>query len=134
MRAIVEWILDSGHTPYILVAVDDAVQVPPAYVQDGRIVLNLSPVAIRDLSIGNDFLTFDGRFSGQSFPVCVPVSAILAAYARESGDGMLFEAEYPTAGEPAPSTEVTGSTEARPASREEETDGKAKGGHLKIVK
>jgi len=101
LRALIDWIIDNGETPYVLVQVQEGVDVPPSYVNDGRIVLNLSPVAVRQLSITNDHVMFDGRFGGQSHAITVPMWAVLAVYAKESGEGMLFESEYTAAPESA---------------------------------
>jgi len=95
LRALIEWIIDNNQTPYVLVEAGAGVQVPEGYVNDGRIVLNVSPLAIRNLSITNDFVMFGGRFGGQSFPVSVPLHAVMAVYSKESGEGSLFEPEYP---------------------------------------
>lgn len=93
LRAIYEWILDNGCTPYLLVnALAEGVVVPVNYVQDGQIVLNISATAVVDFSVDNDMLSFGGRFGGVSQEVWVPVSAVLAIYARENGQGMLFDA------------------------------------------
>jgi stringent starvation protein B len=40
--------------------------------------------------MGNDAVMFNARFSGQPMTITVPVNAILAIYARENGQGMLF--------------------------------------------
>ena len=70
LRALYEWIVDCGLTPYLLVSVDaETVRVPVDYVTDGKIVLNLAPAAIRELDLGNDFVSFSGRFGGRPFPV-----------------------------------------------------------------
>ncbi|WP_320837737.1 ClpXP protease specificity-enhancing factor [Zhongshania sp.] len=96
IRAIYEWVVDNGCTPYILVnALHDGVFVPQQYVQDGQIVLNISPSAVVGLHVGNDFLTFSGRFGGVPQEVSAPISAILGVYAKENGQGMLFDAEEP---------------------------------------
>ena len=94
LRALYEWILDNGVTPYIIVntAASD-VAVPEGHSQHDRIVLNISPQSIRNLDIGNDRIEFDGRFGGRPFHVGVPVSAVLAIYAKETGAGMAFEAD-----------------------------------------
>ncbi|WP_263322509.1 ClpXP protease specificity-enhancing factor [Endozoicomonas sp. Mp262] len=93
-RALYDWILDNDCTPYILVDANrEGVAVPGEYVQDGQIVLNISPVAVRALDIGNDALTFDGRFGGEALTIYVPVEALMAIYARENGQGMVFEVE-----------------------------------------
>ena len=94
LRALIEWIIDNNQTPYVLVEAGEGVQVPSGYVNDGRIVLNVSAVAIRNLSITNQFVMFDGRFGGQSFPVSVPLHAVIAVYSKESGEGELFAPEY----------------------------------------
>lgn len=94
LRAINEWILDNLQTPHILVdAVADKVVVPREYIEDGRIVLNISPNAVRDLEIGNDMLMCSARFSGRSFAIRVPVQHILAIYAKENGMGIVFPEE-----------------------------------------
>lgn len=94
IRALYEWIVDNDCTPYVVVAADsDGVDVPQAYVADGRIVLNIAPAAVRDLSIADHLLSFTGRFSGQSYHVSAPVGAVTAIYAKESGEGMMFQVE-----------------------------------------
>lgn len=97
VRAVYEWILDNGLTPYLLVnAGYPATQVPVEYVRDGRIILNLAPSAIRNLHLGNDRVEFSARFGGQSRNLYIPVGAILAIYAKENGKGMFFdESEMP---------------------------------------
>lgn len=92
-RALYEWILDNDCTPYILVdATRRGVEVPGEFVRDGQIVLNISPSAVRALLIGNDAVTFDGRFGGEALTITVPADALMAIYARENGQGMVFEA------------------------------------------
>jgi len=96
MRALYEWIVDNGCTPYLLVdASIRGVEVPQQYVKDGQIVLNISPSAVIDLSIGNDTVLFNGRFGGVPTDIMVPVTAVIGIYARENGQGMVFEAEEP---------------------------------------
>ncbi|MCI0508537.1 stringent starvation protein B [Chromohalobacter marismortui] len=90
-RALYEWLLDNEHTPYIVVDAErEGVSVPRQYVQNGQIVLNVSPSAVRDLSIENAAVTFGARFSGQPMQVIVPMEALIALYARENGVGMVF--------------------------------------------
>lgn len=115
-----EWMSECGHTPHIVVsAVDPGVDVPRQYVQDGRIILNVSYSATHNLNLGNDEVTFEARFSGTPFQVCVPMSAILGIYARETGQGMVFS-DLDSAGEEepaaAPATARVESDEAKPAS------------------
>jgi stringent starvation protein B len=92
-----EWMVDNGLTPHIVVdAGRDGVRVPPGHVQDGKIVLNVSPSATRALSLGNDVVTFEARFNGVAQQLSVPVSAVLGIYSRETGQGMLFSDEDAT--------------------------------------
>lgn len=94
VRAMYEWIVDNDLTPYLLVATDiEEVVVPTQFVEDGKIVLNISPSAVQALSMGNDYLTFAARFGGKPMEVSVPERAILAIYAKENGQGMLFNQE-----------------------------------------
>ncbi|MGH8083336.1 MAG: ClpXP protease specificity-enhancing factor [Lysobacter sp.] len=89
LRALYEWIADNGMTPHLLVdATRPAVQVPAHAVKDGKIVLNVAARAVSHLEMGNDFIRFSARFGGVSHPVSVPVGAVLAIYARETGQGM----------------------------------------------
>ena len=91
LRALHEWISDSNCTPHIVVDAGAAgVEVPRQYVQDGKIVLNVSWSATGQLQLGNEELQFNGRFGGVSMHVRIPVSAVLAIYARETGQGMMF--------------------------------------------
>ena len=91
LRALYEWIVDNELTPYILVdAGAENISVPEQYVQDGRLVLNVSPAAVRDLDLGNSCVTCNTRFSGTPFQIVIPINAILAIYAKENGKGMIF--------------------------------------------
>lgn len=92
MRALYEWILDNECTPYVLVnAMAKDVDVPEQYVKDGQIVLNISPSAVLDLVINNDSMFFNGRFGGVATDVYVPIGAVMGIYARENGQGMVFD-------------------------------------------
>lgn len=96
VRALYEWIVDNDCTPHILVNAEyPAVQVPQGFASDGQIVLNVSPNAVRGLHMDNDAVSFDGRFGGVSHSLFVPIGAILGIYARENGQGMVFELEPP---------------------------------------
>jgi stringent starvation protein B len=100
IRAVYEWVVDNELTPYLLVdAQHPDVQVPQEFVNNGRIILNISPRACRGLHIENDKIVFTARFSGQTFQIYVDPSAVLAVYAKENGRGMEFGPEYnePTA-------------------------------------
>lgn len=93
-RALYEWIVDNDCTPYVLVnALYPGVVVPQEHVRDGQIVLNIAPSAVRGLLMGNDAVEFNGRFSGASRDLYVPIPALMAIYARENGQGMVFEIE-----------------------------------------
>ncbi len=101
MRALYDWILDNKCTPYVLVdAGGKEVAVPQQYVKDGQIVLNISPTAVMDLLIGNDTLQFNGRFGGMPMDIYVPIASVMGIYARENGQGMIFEMEEPTQPDP----------------------------------
>ncbi len=92
IRAIYDWIIDNNFTPYLLVnAENDSAMIPREYVEDGKIVLNINPSAISDLQLGNDYIMFNARFSGKAMEVSIPVVAVLAIYARENGQGMMFD-------------------------------------------
>ena len=102
LRAVYEWIADNGLTPQIVVdAQHEQVRVPTAYVREGKIVLNVSPTAVRGLSLGNERVEFSARFGGAPFDVFVPIGAVLAIMARENGTGMSF----PDAGDDRPPPE-----------------------------
>lgn len=93
-RALYEWIVDNGCTPYVVVNANrDDVQVPRAHVKDGQIVLNIAPSAVVGLKLDNDALEFNARFGGVAMQIYVPMSAVLGIYARENGQGMIFEPE-----------------------------------------
>lgn len=94
VRALYEWIVDNDCTPHMLVNAEyPKVQVPDGFASDGQIVLNISPNAVRNLHMDNDAVSFEGRFSGVSHSLFVPSGAILGIYARENGQGMVFELE-----------------------------------------
>ena len=100
LRALHEWIVDAGLTPYLLVSVEsEQVQVPSDYVSDGKIVLNIAGEAVRDLQFDNDSVSFSGRFGGRPFPIFIPMASVQAIYAKESGEGMMFEPEYEKGGD-----------------------------------
>jgi stringent starvation protein B len=103
IRALYEWIVDNGMTPYVLInAASDQVVVPRQFVENDKIVLNLNPSAVQNLQLGNDYLELDARFSGSPMHVVVPVMAVLAIYARENGKGMVFNEEENDGDEPPP--------------------------------
>jgi stringent starvation protein B len=94
IRAVYDWAVDGGFTPQVLVnATAAGVKVPPAYVQDGRIVLNIHPRAVGHFEFAADALRFATRFGNQSQAIEAPYSAVLAIYARENNQGMTFPDE-----------------------------------------
>jgi len=91
IRALHEWCTDNGYTPHIVVTVDENTVVPPAHVRDGQITLNISTLATNRLVLGNEYIEFQTRFGGVTEHIYVPVAAVSAIYARETGAGMGFE-------------------------------------------
>ena len=113
VRALHEWILDNGMTPYLLVdAAHPGTLVPADLVQEGKIVLNVSASAVHALVLGNERITFDARFGGVPTEVEVPADAVLGIYARENGRGMLFPDEGTQASEERESDEEPNSSKS----------------------
>ena len=90
IRALHQWCTDFGFTPFIAVFVDASVEVPMEFVKNDEIVLNLSLEACHQLQVENDYISFQARFSGVPRKIMVPVTHVLAIYARENGQGMSF--------------------------------------------
>lgn len=103
IRAIYEWCVDSGLTPYLAVRVDEHTEVPLTHVKEGEIILNLSPDAVHNLQMGNEVITCVGRFGGVPFDLMVPVAAAIGIYAKETGQGLVFQGSDPRQPPPAPS-------------------------------
>ncbi|MDR1661593.1 MAG: ClpXP protease specificity-enhancing factor [Azoarcus sp.] len=123
IRAIHEWCVDQGFTPYLAVLVDEHARVPPGYARDGQIVLNVAPEATHQLVMNNEHVTFQARFNGVAHHIVAPIDNITAIYARENGQGMAFE---PRAPDGAPAKEGDRPPpDDRPPPR---------GSHLKIIK
>ncbi len=94
VRALYDWIIENDCTPYILVnAYGDDVEVPQEHVKDGQIILNISPSAVQNLFIRSEAVDFDGRFAGIPNRVYVPIAAVMGIYAKENGQGMIFNPE-----------------------------------------
>jgi stringent starvation protein B len=131
IRAIHEWSLDNGFTPQILVATDnEQVSVPWEHVKDNRIVLNIHPQSVKHLELGNEFIMCSARFSGRPFEITVPVYSVQAIYAKENGQGVVFQEEEntPPIGAPPLGTDTSEVT-ANP-----QKPGNHGGSHLKLVK
>ncbi|HLQ86391.1 MAG TPA: ClpXP protease specificity-enhancing factor [Salinisphaeraceae bacterium] len=127
IRALHEWALDNNLTPHLLIAANaPGVDVPSQFVTDeGRITINISPSAVRDLSLGNDWITFSARFSGRGYNINIPPGAVLALYARENGEGMMFgEVETP----PQPASQTDDGAAA------DDSNDKPRPSHLRVVK
>ena len=117
LRALYEWITDNGLTPHVLVDAEvDGVDVPHHVIQKGKVVLNIATSATEQLQLENDTIFFKARFSGKPYPIRVPMDAVIAIYARENGQGMMF------AQEDTPTPPVDGLDDPPPRS------------HLKVVK
>ena len=114
MRAIYDWCVDSGYTPYLAVTVDAATHVPMEYVKDGQIVLNIGPIAVERFKMGNELIEFSARFNGKGREISIPVGAVSAIYARENGQGLSFEVAAPDAAAPAGSAGTGQGGEAPP--------------------
>jgi len=109
VRAMHEWMTDNRQTPHLVVDAGVAgAEVPKAYVRDGRITLNVSWQATQDLKLGNDWIEFSARFGGVPQQVRLPLAAVLGIYARETGQGMLFQDDS-DAPPPVPGPDDTGS-------------------------
>ncbi len=94
IRSIYEWIIDNQLTPHLLVDAENSNSVlPESYIEDGKIVLNMRPEAIQNLTLGNEEIQFNARFSGNPMHIVAPTSAVLAIYAKENGKGMVFDPE-----------------------------------------
>lgn len=91
VRAMYQWIADNGMTPHLLAdASVEGIQIPVEHVQNGKIILNIAPMAITGLVLGDNEITFSARFSGKSAGIYIPIEAVLAIYAKENGQGMMF--------------------------------------------
>ena len=136
VRALNEWILENNCTPYILVnAFAKGVEVPQNFVKDGQIVLNISPIAVQGLMITNDGVEFNGRFGGIPTRVYVPTSAIMGIYAKENGQGMVFDADEPFPEPPEPTPGKNTKPVGLMSGRQVPTNSKVKGRpSLRVVK
>jgi len=141
VRALYEWICDNGLTPYLLVdAAAEGVRVPPQSVKEGRVVLNIAPRAVTKLDLDNDLVSFQARFSGVPMLVLAPMDAVLAVYAMENGQGMLFPPVESTGGESAPAPLATVEATDRPGSEIDgiptppPADRPGRASHLRIIK
>lgn len=137
LRAYYDWLVDNSFTPYLVVdATYLGVSVPVEYVKDGQIVLNLSANATGNLQLTNDFIQFNARFKGVSRELYIPMGAALAIYARENGDGVMFEPEevYDELNSEPDTEQPTSFHEAVDSPRKREEKKKTKSvSHLRII-
>jgi stringent starvation protein B len=118
LRALYQWIMDNSMTPHVLVdAQVDGVDVPENTIQKGKVVLNIASSATEHMKMDNDAIQFKARFSGKPYPIYIPMEAVVAIYARENGQGMMFAQDDGPAPPPV-----------------DEPDGPPSRSHLKVVK
>jgi len=132
IRALYDWICDNHLTPHLLVDTSgNDLSVPMEFAQDNRIVLNVSPPAVRDLNLSNDYINLKAQFSGQSMNIYFPANAVLAIYARENGRGMIFPEEEDFAvAESDSQSDTLAQNETEPGQKKNSK----KKPHLKVVK
>jgi len=133
IRSLYEWIVDNSCTPYILVdSMVTGVMVPQEHInKDGQIVLNVAPSAVQGLDLGAEALSFSARFGGIPTDLYVPCSAVLGIYARENGQGMVFEHEPEVDPEPEPPKPTKVSDSGAPKAEKSDSD---KRPSLRVVK
>lgn len=137
IRALYQWIVDNGFSPRLLIdARDPSVIVPRDFVENGRIVLNIGPMAVKGLTLGNDDIVFSARFHGTPMQVVLPMNSVMAIYADENGQGMMFGAEDMDLDEKAPTAGASGERLDADAPQAATTTDKRPAGRpsLKIVK
>ena len=132
VRAIFDWIVDNECTPHLVVDAEvDETKVPLEYVKDGQIVLNIGPMAVVDLTLGDEAIFFRGRFGGVSHDIQVPMAAVLGIIARENGEGMWFPRENPDSPDDEPDPPGPGDDDQHSS---DGTKGNRGGPRLKVVK
>lgn len=91
IRAIYEWIVEQQLTPYLVVNTQvPGCHVPKEHISDNQIVLNVSSSAAQGLTMDNDMVQFNARFSGVPRQLMIPIDAIAAVISKENGQGMQF--------------------------------------------
>jgi len=124
IRAIYDWCADNGFTPYLAVRVDGNTQVPVAFVKDGEIILNLSTDAVHNLQLGNEEITCGGRFGGVAHKLIVPMAAVIGIFAKETGQGLVFQGQESTPSPQKPGDDEPPKEPTPPSSKP----------HLRVVK
>ena len=138
IRAIYDWVVDNDATPHVVIFADNPnVLVPQQFVEDGKIILNISPSAAQNLVIDKDGMSFSARFSGKPYNIFTPMNALMAIYASENGEGMSFDIEEENKNLP-PSSEgpksIDSNTEKKSVKNKKKTNKKSKKPSLKVVK
>ena len=139
VRALYEWCVEQGYTPYLAVRVDPKTRVPVEFVKNGEIVLNVGPLATHKLTMDNGWVLFNARFNGTSQEVAVPFAAVIGIFAKETGYGMGFQPTLDAAesdsGHPVESVGAADESlklvQEKPAAA---AKGKSKVSHLKVIK
>ena len=144
VRALYEWCVEQGYTPYLAVRVDARTRVPTGFVKNGEIVLNVGPLATHQLTMDNDWVLFNARFNGESQEVAVPFAAVIGIFAKETGYGMGFQPTLDAAGsdatdsgEIAPALAIASPATGNEKSKTSTTvavPAKSKVSHLKVIK
>jgi stringent starvation protein B len=133
VRALYDWCVDNGFTPYLAVFVDASVTVPMEFVKNDEIVLNIGPDACQKIQLDNDWISFAARFGGIPKEIFVPVSHVMAIYARENGQGMSFPVQIPSS-QPNIELKTTGSSKEGSAGSKTTSPTTSNKSHLKLVK
>jgi stringent starvation protein B len=97
VRALYEWCVEQGYTPYLAVRVNSKTKVPVEHVKNGEIILNVSPIATHKLTMDNEWTLFNARFNGVTQEIAVPFAAVVGIFAKETGYGMGFQPEVEAA-------------------------------------
>lgn len=125
LRAMHEWLSDNNFTPYLVVDANHPELVAPLeFAQNGTLTLSISYQATHNLHIDNEALSFSARFGGVSKDLWVPMSSVLALFAKEDPE-QLF---------PFDPSEYAHATPASPKPAPEPKADKPKTSPLKIIK
>ena len=139
VRALYEWCVEQGYTPYLAVRVDPKTRVPVEFVKNGEIVLNVGPLATHKLTMDNGWVLFNARFNGTSQEVAVPFAAVIGIFAKETGYGMGFQPTLDAAeSDNGQSVEIASNADEPlklvPEKPSAAAKGKSKVSHLKVIK
>ena len=135
LRAFYEWLLDNECTPHLVVnAMIPGVIVPVEHIKDGQIVLNIAPYSVGDFDLNNEQVSFSARFGGKPFQLVIPMAAVVAIYARENGEGTMFEDEEHYHLDNLSDTSIAGLTSVESVEKPVLTTPKKDRGFLKVIK